>query len=136
MTDGELLPPAVLKRKAVVYVRQSTQAQVQIHLESQRRQYELVDEARRRGFRDVEVIDDDLGRSASGTVARPGFEKLVLGCVPARLALFSASTPRGSPGTAAIGITFSSSVGSSRRVSSISTVSITRVAPTIACCSG
>src|SRR5215212_4639012 len=77
MTDGELLPPAVLKRKAVVYVRQSTQAQVQIHLESQRRQYELVDEARQRGFRDIEVIDDDLGRSASGTVARPGFERLV-----------------------------------------------------------
>ena len=60
-----------------MYVRQSTQAQVQLNLESQRRQYELVDEARRRGFRDVEVIDDDLGRSASGTVARPGFEKLV-----------------------------------------------------------
>jgi DNA invertase Pin-like site-specific DNA recombinase len=32
---------------------------------------------RRRGFRHVEVIDDDLGRSASGTVARPGFDKLV-----------------------------------------------------------
>jgi excisionase family DNA binding protein len=77
MTDADLLPPAVLKRKAVVYVRQSTQAQVQLNLESQRRQYELVDEARRRGFRDVEVIDDDLGRSASGTAARPGFEKLV-----------------------------------------------------------
>ncbi len=77
MTDADLLPPDVLKRKAVVYVRQSTQAQVQFNLESQRRQYELVDEARRRGFRDVEVIDDDLGRSASGTVARPGFEKLV-----------------------------------------------------------
>src|SRR3979411_1184549 len=77
MTDADLLPPALLKRKAVVYVRQSTQAQVQLNLESQRRQYELVDEARRRGFRDVELIDDDLGRSASGTVARPGFEKLV-----------------------------------------------------------
>src|ERR1700760_635789 len=77
MTDADLLPPALLKRKAVVYVRQSTPAQVQINLESQRRQYELVDEARRRGFRDVEVIDDDLGRSASGAVARPGFEKLV-----------------------------------------------------------
>src|SRR6202453_5047240 len=77
MTGADLLPPAILKRKAVVYVRQSTQAQVQLNLESQRRQYELVDEARRRGFRDVEVIDDDRGRSASGTVARPGFEKLV-----------------------------------------------------------
>src|SRR5450432_2505364 len=67
----------LVKRKAVVYVRQSTQAQVQMNLESQRRQYDLVGEARRLGFRDIEVIDDDLGRSASGTVARPGFEKLV-----------------------------------------------------------
>ncbi len=77
MTSADLLPAAVLRRKAVVYVRQSTQAQVQANLESQRRQYELVDVARRRGFREVEVIDDDLGRSASGTVARPGFERLV-----------------------------------------------------------
>src|SRR6201988_5475525 len=75
-SDALALPEAVLKRKAVVYVRQSTQAQVQSNLESQRRQYELVDVARRRGFRDVEVIDDDLGRSASGMVARPGFERL------------------------------------------------------------
>jgi excisionase family DNA binding protein len=71
------LPATVLRRKAVVYVRQSTQAQVQTNTESRRRQYELVDVARARGFRDVEVIDDDLGRSASGTVARPGFDRLV-----------------------------------------------------------
>lgn len=77
MTNVDHLPVDLLKRKAVVYVRQSTQAQVQMNLESQRRQYELVQEAKRRGFRDVEVIDDDLGRSASGTVARPGFERLV-----------------------------------------------------------
>jgi DNA invertase Pin-like site-specific DNA recombinase len=77
MTGADLLPAAVLRRKAVVYVRQSTQAQVQTNLESRRRQYELVEVARRRGFREVEVIDDDLGRSASGTVARPGFERLV-----------------------------------------------------------
>ena len=61
----------------MVYIRQSTQAQVQTNLESRRRQYELVDVARQRGFRDVEVIDDDLGRSASGTAARPGFDRLV-----------------------------------------------------------
>jgi excisionase family DNA binding protein len=77
MTSADLLPAAVLKRKAVVYVRQSTQAQVETNLEGQRRQYELVEVARRRGFRDVEVIDDDLGRSASGMVARPGFDRLV-----------------------------------------------------------
>ena len=77
MTNADRLPAEVLKRKAVVYVRQSTQAQVQMNLESQRRQYDLVGEAKDLGFRDIEVIDDDLGRSASGTVARPGFEKLV-----------------------------------------------------------
>ena len=77
MTGADPLPPAVLKRKAVVYVRQSTPAQVETNLESRRRQYELVEVARSRGFRDVEVIDDDLGRSASGMVARPGFERLV-----------------------------------------------------------
>src|SRR5271157_1376435 len=32
---------------------------------------------RKHGFTDVEVIDDDMGRSASGTVARPGFDRLV-----------------------------------------------------------
>ncbi|OOO29037.1 UNVERIFIED_ORG: hypothetical protein BTE55_16760 [Rhizobium sophorae] len=39
--------------------------------------YELVDFGRHRGFRTVEVIDDDLRRSASGMVARPAPEKLV-----------------------------------------------------------
>lgn len=77
MTNSESLPAAVLRRKAVVYVRQSTQTQVQTNLESQRRQYDLVEEARRRGFARIEVIDDDLGRSASGMVARPGFDRLV-----------------------------------------------------------
>jgi hypothetical protein len=48
MTNADPLPPTVLSRKAVVYVLQSTQTQVQVHLESQRRQYDLVDEARRR----------------------------------------------------------------------------------------
>jgi len=77
MTNIDRLPELLLKRKAVVYVRQSSQTQVQTNLESQKRQYDLVNEAKRQGFRDVLVIDDDMGRSASGTVARPGFERLV-----------------------------------------------------------
>ncbi|AGS24523.1 resolvase/recombinase protein (plasmid) [Rhizobium etli bv. mimosae str. Mim1] len=77
MTSADLLPATVLQRKAVVYVRQSSQSQVMTNLESQRRQYDLVDIARKYGFADIEVIDDDLGRSASGTVARPGFDRLV-----------------------------------------------------------
>src|ERR1700720_4437323 len=76
-THDALLPAAVLQRKAVVYVRQSNPQQVQSNLESQRRQYELVEVARRRGFTDIDVIDDDLGRTASGTVERPGFDRLV-----------------------------------------------------------
>lgn len=77
MTTHDALPATVLQRKAVVYVRQSTQQQVNSNLESQRRQYELVDVAKQRGFTNVEVIDDDLGRTASGTAARPGFDRLV-----------------------------------------------------------
>jgi hypothetical protein len=71
------LPAAVLARRAVVYVRQSTAIQVQENLESQRRQYELVSLAQTYGVADVAVIDDDLGRSASGAVERPGFRNLV-----------------------------------------------------------
>lgn len=71
------LPASVLERRAVVYVRQSTLIQVEENLESQRRQYELAGHARDLGFRDIVVIDDDLGISASGTSARPGFESLV-----------------------------------------------------------
>ena len=77
MTGAEPIPAAILGRKAVVYVRQSSPGQVAANTEGRRRQYELVEVARRRGFRDVEVIDDDLGRSGSGMVARPGFERLV-----------------------------------------------------------
>jgi DNA invertase Pin-like site-specific DNA recombinase len=66
-----------LKRGAVVYVRQSTAGQVADHTESQRRQYALEQSARSLGFAPVTVIDDDLGRSGSGLVERPGFQKLV-----------------------------------------------------------
>ena len=50
MNACDTLPSALLQRKAVVYVRQSTQSQVQTNLESQRRQYELVEVARAPGF--------------------------------------------------------------------------------------
>lgn len=65
-----------LQRAAFVYVRQSTADQVLNNHESRRRQYALADRARALGWSQVEVIDDDLGRSGSGT-ARPGFEKLL-----------------------------------------------------------
>jgi DNA invertase Pin-like site-specific DNA recombinase len=39
--------------------------------------YNLADRARDLGFHNVTVIDDDLGRSGSGLVERPGFRRLV-----------------------------------------------------------
>ncbi len=66
-----------LRHGALVYVRQSTLAQLTENRESQRRQYALADRARELGFQRVEVIDDDLGRSGSGLVERPGFQRLV-----------------------------------------------------------
>jgi DNA invertase Pin-like site-specific DNA recombinase len=66
-----------LKRRAIVYIRQSSPGQVLHNQESQRRQYGLADHARQLGFQQVEIIDEDLGRSGSGQVERPGFEHLV-----------------------------------------------------------
>ena len=71
------ITPDHLGRAAVIYVRQSTMAQVTGNLESQRRQYDLAGAAKATGFASVTVIDDDLGRSGSGTMERPGFERLV-----------------------------------------------------------
>jgi len=66
-----------LSRRAIVYIRQSSPGQLIHNQESQRRQYGLVDRARELGFSDVTVIDDDLGRSGSGFMERPGFQRLV-----------------------------------------------------------
>ena len=83
-----------LARRACVYVRQSTPGQVQNNLESQRRQYALVDHARALGWQDVEVIDDDLGISGSGT-PRPGFERLLRELCNGRVgAVFSVEASR------------------------------------------
>jgi DNA invertase Pin-like site-specific DNA recombinase len=65
-----------LRRRALIYVRQSSPGQVLHHPESQRLQRGLIERARELGFADVRVIDD-LGRTGSGLVERPGFEHLV-----------------------------------------------------------
>lgn len=66
-----------LQRKAIVYVRQSSAFQVSHNLESQKLQYAMQERLRHMGWREIEVVDEDLGRSASGTVARSGFERMV-----------------------------------------------------------
>lgn len=66
-----------LARKAILYIRQSSAYQVLHNQESRRLQYAMADRLRELGWTDIEVIDDDLGQSASGTVARTGFERMV-----------------------------------------------------------
>ena len=69
-----------LERKACVYVRQSTMAQVFGHLESQQRQYELVERAKSLGWATAQivVIDQDLGQSGADG-GRAGFRQLSWG---------------------------------------------------------
>jgi DNA invertase Pin-like site-specific DNA recombinase len=67
-----------LDRKAVLYLRQSSDRQVKENLESQRLQYGLADSAWDMGWAKVEIIDADLGASASvGSPDRNGFDRLI-----------------------------------------------------------
>jgi DNA invertase Pin-like site-specific DNA recombinase len=74
---NEKIRPEHLARTAYVYVRQSSVQQVRDHRESRLRQLALADRARRLGFSEVAVIDQDLGRSGNGLHDRPGFAQLL-----------------------------------------------------------
>jgi DNA invertase Pin-like site-specific DNA recombinase len=63
-----------LERKAILYIRQSSAHQVLHNRESRALQYAMRD---RLGWSEIEVMDDDLGRSAAGGVQRAGFERMV-----------------------------------------------------------
>ena len=66
-----------LERKAILYIRQSSPYQVIHNLESQKLQYAMESRLRQLGWREIEVVDEDLGRSAAGSVTRAGFERMV-----------------------------------------------------------
>jgi DNA invertase Pin-like site-specific DNA recombinase len=68
-----------LSRKAYIYIRQSSQRQVEQHTSGRQVQYNLVQRAKHLGWQEnhIELIDEDLGVSASGTKKRTGFEKLL-----------------------------------------------------------
>jgi DNA invertase Pin-like site-specific DNA recombinase len=66
-----------LQRTGIVYVRQSSQHQVQHYRESQRLQYSMEQRLRSLGWREVEVIDEDLGCSGASAAQRSGFRRMV-----------------------------------------------------------
>src|SRR5246127_625193 len=78
MSDIQKITSSHLTRVAVVYLRQSSSAQVEHNRESTDRQYALVHKAGDLGWPvdRVVVIDEDLGLSGSGAVARSGFARL------------------------------------------------------------
>src|SRR3989449_10726085 len=72
------IKPEHLARKAIVYLRQSSDKQVRQNLESQRLQYEVAERIRSLGWRHVEIIDSDLGSSAGmASARRKGFERVL-----------------------------------------------------------
>jgi DNA invertase Pin-like site-specific DNA recombinase len=78
MTEHTKITASHLSRQAIVYLRQSSAAQVENNRESTDRQYALAGKARDLGWPDgrITVIDEDLGLSGSGSVARSGFARL------------------------------------------------------------
>jgi DNA invertase Pin-like site-specific DNA recombinase len=66
-----------LERKAILYVRQSSAHQVMHNQESRFLQYAMRERLHELGWGEIEVIDDDLGRSATGAVSRAGFQRMV-----------------------------------------------------------
>ncbi len=76
MTSDKVRPHH-LERKALLYVRQSSAHQVLHNRESSALQYAMRDRLAELGWSEIEVIDDDLGRSAAGGVQRAGFERMV-----------------------------------------------------------
>jgi DNA invertase Pin-like site-specific DNA recombinase len=78
VSERSKLTASHLRRTALVYVRQSSQAQLERNVESTDRQYALVQRAIELGFarEQVVVIDEDLGISGSGVSDRSGFARL------------------------------------------------------------
>jgi DNA invertase Pin-like site-specific DNA recombinase len=79
LTERTKVTAAHLRRRAVVYVRQSSPTQVAMNVESAARQYALADRAVDLGWprESVWVIDEDTGRSGASTEGRGGFTQLV-----------------------------------------------------------
>src|ERR1700694_4473647 len=72
------IKPEHLARRAIVYLRQSSEKQVRQNKESQRLQYDVAERMRALGWQQVEIINSDLGSSASLAAARrEGFERVL-----------------------------------------------------------
>src|SRR5207245_8417326 len=78
MSEHAKIKPSHLSRIAIVYVRQSSAAQVEHNRESTARQYGLTQRAAALGWNAdrVTVIDEDLGLSGATAHQRSGFARM------------------------------------------------------------
>ncbi len=74
---SEKITPERLQRPAIVYVRQSSQHQLLHNTESARLQYAMAERVRTLGWKEIEIVDEDQGRSATTTSGRTGFQRMV-----------------------------------------------------------
>ena len=102
MTSDKIRPHH-LDRKAILYVRQSSSHQVLHNRESRALQYAMRDRLTGLGWSEIAIIDDDLGRSAAGSVTRLASNVWWPRSVSARSARLRLGRCRASPATAVIG---------------------------------
>ena len=106
MSTTPVVQPHHLRRKAVIYIRQSTGHQVLTNIESQQLQRAMREQAHHLGWPDerIEIVETDLGQTAQSTQRRGGYQALLVGtpcltCVPIinvslRTAMASTMPPR------------------------------------------
>src|SRR4051794_13092089 len=106
------IKPEHLARKAIVYLRQSSERQVRQNKESQQLQYAVAERVRALGWKQVEIINNDLGSSAGiASVQREGFEATVLLSRSIVCAILREPRPPGQAGERGAVVSFNELVG-------------------------
>ena len=99
------IKPEHLARRAIVYLRQSSEKQVRQNKESQLLQYAMAERVRALGWQQVEIINNDLGSSAGLAAAqREGFERVLSSVALERSESSAAERYHGYPERTKIGV--------------------------------
>src|SRR5213595_1635391 len=120
------IKPEHLARKAIVYLRQSSERQVRQNKESQLLQYAVAERVRALGWKQVEIINNDLGSSAGiASAQREGFERVLSLVALGEVGIVGSRNYRGYPAPTKTG------VGCWRCVRSLERLSLTSNRSTI-----
>src|SRR5439155_7986003 len=99
------IKPEHLARKAIVYLRQSSEKQVRQNKESQLLQYAVAERVRALGWKQVEIINSDLGSSAGlASAQREGFERVLSLVALGEVGIVGSGNYRGYPAPTKTGV--------------------------------